>query len=122
MSNLAIGVALGAGMNNRSGSSDNKTIYCNQVMPVFNPKTATVEQKQDYAKCVNHFYPIMTPVDIIVFKVIIVISFISYIIGTWMWFKTDGVVVFAISLIIPILISLVLFSTYICFSFVFFGG
>ena len=122
MSNLAIGAALGASMSNNTGSRDRKTNYCNQVMPVFNPKTATVEQKQDYAKCVDHFYPTMTPVDIIAIKIIIVVSFISYIVGTWMWFKIDGAVVFAFSIIIPLLIGLVLFSTYIGFSFVFFGG
>lgn len=122
MSNLAIGIALGAGMNSSSGSSDKKTNYCNQVMPVFNPKTATVEQKQDYAKCVDHFYPAMTPVDIIAIKVIIVVSFISYIVGTWVWFKVDGPIVFALSFIIPLLVGLALFCTYVGFSFVFFGG
>ena len=46
-------------------------------MPKFNPKTATIEYKQDYAACVNHFYPTMSGIDIIVVKVIIVITLLS---------------------------------------------
>lgn len=89
MSNLAIGLALGAsvGANNSSNSDAKKTYYCNQIMPTFNPKTATVKDKQNYASCVDHFYPAMSPTDIIAMKVIIVLTFMSCLFGLRVAYK-----------------------------------
>ena len=50
MSGVAIGLAAGAAVASSSSSGNSsakKTYYCNQIMPKFNPKTATIEQKQD---------------------------------------------------------------------------
>ena len=94
MSNLAIGFALGASSKSNSGSSSSaqKKYYCNQMMPSFNPKTATVKDKQNYASCVDHLYPSMSPVDIIALKVIIIITFLIFIAGAHLGYKKDGVV------------------------------
>lgn len=75
MSNLAITTALVASNQNTSRSNQ-KTAYCNAIMPKFNPVAATIQQKQNYASCVNHFYPSLTGVDIIAVKLLIVIGFI----------------------------------------------
>ena len=89
MSNLAIKVALGSAVANSqdSDSSEQKTIYCNTVMPKFNPKIATIEQKQSYANCVDHFYPTMTGLDIIIMKVAIILAFIVFSISLYKGWK-----------------------------------
>lgn len=124
MSGVAIGLAAGAAVassSNSSGSSAKKTYHCNQIMPKFNPKTATVEQKQDYADCVDHFYPSMTPVDIIAAKVMIIAAFISFVIASVYCFREDGFIGLALATLAPLLVGGLMFFTYIGFKFVFFG-
>lgn len=86
--NVAIGLALAssassASRNNTSNndSSDNeKSFYCNKSMPNFNPKYATIAQKQEYASCVNYFYPMHNQAEIMGFKVFIVSVFLIFIV------------------------------------------
>lgn len=83
--NIAIGLALAssasiASRNDTSNNiSDNKGYYCNKSMPNFNPKYATTAQKQEYASCVNHFYPIHSHAEIVGFKFFIVAMFLIFI-------------------------------------------
>lgn len=124
MSGVAIGLATGAAVassSNSGNSSAKKTYYCNQIMPEFNAKTATVEQKQDYADCVDHFYPSMTPADIIAVKVMIIAAFISFVIASVYFFKEDGLIGVLPAALFPMLVGIFLFLTYIGFKFVFFG-
>ena len=124
MSGVAIGLATGAAVassSNSVNSSTKKTYYCNQIMPKFNPKTATVEQKQNYADCVDHFYPSMTPADIIAVKVIIIAAFISFLMASVYFFKEDGLIGVLPAALFPMLVGVFLFLAYIGFKFVFFG-
>ena len=124
MSVVAIGLATGAAVassSNSENSSANKTYYCNQIMPKFNPKTATVEQKQDYADCVDHFYPSMTPADIIAVKVMIIAAFISFVIASVYCFREDGLIGIVVATIAPLIVGGLMFFTYIGFKFVFVG-
>ena len=124
MSGVAIGLATGAAVassSNSGVSSTKKTYYCNQIMPEFNHKTATIEQKQDYADCVDHFYPSMTPADIIAVKVIIIAAFISFVVAYAYFFKEDGLIGVLPAVLSSTVVGVFLFLTYIGFKFVFFG-
>ncbi len=85
--NVAIGLALAssassASRNNTSNndsSSNDKGFYCNKSMPNFNPKYATIAQKQEYASCVNYFYPVNSHAEIVGFKFFIIVMFLVFI-------------------------------------------
>ena len=90
MSNsIAIGLALASSASsasiassasrNNSSSSNDKGFYCNKSMPNFNPKYATTAQKQEYASCVNYFYPMHNHAEIMGFKFFIVAMFLVFI-------------------------------------------
>lgn len=94
MSGVAIGLALGAaassGGGNNGNSSADKTYQCTQMMSNFNHKTSTVKDKQDYASCVDHLYPKLSPTDVIAMKVIIVLTFLLFVFGSLFGYKKDG--------------------------------
>lgn len=85
--NVAIGLALASSASsasrnntsNNSSSSNDKGFYCNKSMPNFNPKYATTAQKQEYASCVNYFYPMQSHAEIIGFKVFIIAMFLVFV-------------------------------------------
>lgn len=123
MSNLAMGVAVGASIanaQNSSNSSSNKTFYCNQIMPKFNPKTATIKDKQNYADCVDHFYPTMTGTDIIVVKIIIVITILAVIYTGYRGWMEDGWMgLLLYPLVVAVIIPLALLALYLAVNFLF---
>lgn len=119
MSNVAVGAALGASVAS-SNSDAKKSYYCNQIMPAFNPKTATVKDKQNYASCVEHFYPSMSPTDVIAIKVIIILSFIAFFCGVWIGYKEkEWILVLLNGLLLPLLTFFGLLLAYFGLSFVF---
>lgn len=85
--NVAIGLALASSASsasrnntsNNSSSSNDKGFYCNKSMPSFNPKYATTAQKQEYASCVNYFYPKHNHAEIMGVKFFIVAMFLVFI-------------------------------------------
>jgi ABC-type sulfate transport system permease subunit len=57
---------------------------CKVFLDGFQPAIATIEQKKEYAKCVNMIYPSpMSSADILFFKIALVIAFIGMAIGMW---------------------------------------
>lgn len=68
---------------------------CKLGMPSFNGATASIEQSQAYAQCVELLYPVTaTPFQTIAIKVLILSSIIGMGIGVWnayrdKWNRTD---------------------------------
>lgn len=62
----------------------NRNEECLKVIQSYDSKTATVEQMQDYSECVQRLYPnTMHPEVLIAFKVLIVCSFIFWVVISW---------------------------------------
>lgn len=64
-SNLAISAATSA--NNRE-KAEAKTFNCTWTTESFDSKTATLEQKQKYAECMQYLHPIKTDQDVVLSK------------------------------------------------------
>lgn len=73
-SNLAISAATAA--NNRE-KAEAKTFNCTQATESFDSKTATLEQKQKYAECVQYLHPVRTEQDIVLSKAASVLFLVS---------------------------------------------
>lgn len=76
---------------NDSYSSSNKEIACKAIESSFNNTTASIEQKQQYAQCIDILYPIYSPNDILVMKVLVVIAFLAFMFGFIKGYKEDGI-------------------------------
>ena len=73
-SNVAISAATAA--NNRE-KAEAKTFNCTRTTESFDSKTATLEQKQKYAECVQYLHPVMTDQDIVLYKAASVLFLVS---------------------------------------------
>ncbi len=73
-SNLAISAATAS--NNRE-KAEAKTINCTQTTESFDSKTATLEQKQKYAECVQYLHPVQTVQDAVLYKAASVLFLVS---------------------------------------------
>ena len=73
-SNLAISAATAS--NNRE-KAEAKTFNCTQTTGSFDSKTATLEQKQKYAECVQYLHPVKTDQDIVLSKAAAVLFLVS---------------------------------------------
>ena len=73
-SNLAISAAASA--NNRD-KAEAKTFNCTRTTESFDSKTATLEQKQKYAECVQYLHPVRTEQDIVLSKAASVLFLVS---------------------------------------------
>ena len=59
-----------------------KKLACESLEQSFEPKTATIQQKQDYAECMRLLYPQeMSAGDVFALKIVLVIAFIGMGIG-----------------------------------------
>ena len=57
---------------------------CLKAIQSYDSKTTTVEQMQAYSGCVQRLYPnTMHPEELIAFKVLIVFSFIFWVVTSW---------------------------------------
>ncbi len=65
-SNVAISAATAS--NNRK-KAEAKTFNCTRTTESFDSKTATLEQKQKYAECVQYLHPIKTEQEVVLFLV-----------------------------------------------------
>lgn len=66
---------------NNSSSSNTKELACKAIESSFNNTTASIEQKQQYAQCVDILYPLYSSDDILVMKVLVIISFLAFTFG-----------------------------------------
>lgn len=73
-SNIAISAATAA--NNRE-KTEAKTFNCTQTTESFDSKTATLEQKQKYAECVQYLHPVKTDQDVMLAKAASVLFLVS---------------------------------------------
>ena len=73
-SNLAISAATSA--NNRE-KDEAKTFNCTQTTESFDSKTATLEQKQKYAECVQYLHPVKTEQEVVLYKAASVLFLVS---------------------------------------------
>lgn len=73
-SNVAISAATAA--DNRE-KAEAKTFNCTRTTESFDSKTATLEQKQKYAECVQYLHPVMTDQDIVLYKAASVLFLVS---------------------------------------------
>lgn len=73
-SNLAISAATSA--NNRD-KAEAKTFNCTRTTESFDSKTATLEQKQNYAECVQYLHPVRTEHDVVLYKAASVLFLVS---------------------------------------------
>lgn len=73
-SNLAISTATAS--NNRE-KAEAKTFNCTQTTESFESKTATLEQKQKYAECVQYLHPVKTDQDIVLSKAAALLFLVS---------------------------------------------
>lgn len=76
-SNLAISAATSA--NNRE-KAEAKTFNCTQTTESFDSKTATLEQKQKYAECVQYLHPVnpvKTEQDVVLSKAAALLFLVS---------------------------------------------
>ena len=126
VSNSSVNLAvLGASTNVSSNDSNNamKDYYCNQLMTSFNTLNSTVEQKQQYAECVDHLYPKIDGASLIVLKVIILVSIISFFVGTFIARKEgDNIIMSAIfGMVCCVGIGMLCFLLFIGLTFVFLG-
>jgi len=116
MSNLAIGLALGSSATGSTSSSNHAQMkaYCSNMIHNFDSKYATIQQKQEYAKCVNKIYPQMSFVDVIVIKIAIIIAFVCFIASMYKgWKESDMVLGFILGILTSILTPLLfVFSVY----------
>ena len=76
---------------NNSSSSNTKELACKAIESSFNNTTASIEQKQQYAQCIDILYPIYSSNDILLMKVLVVISFLAFTFGFIKGYKEDGV-------------------------------
>lgn len=68
-----------------------KTLACKGVVDTFDSKTATIEQSQDYARCINHLYPAqLEGAEALMLKVAIVLCFMCAIYGAMHFGKKEG--------------------------------
>lgn len=73
-SNLAISTATAS--SNRK-KAEAKTFNCTQTTESFDSKTATLEQKQKYAECVQYLHPVKTDQDVVLAKAASVLFLVS---------------------------------------------
>lgn len=67
-----------------------KTVACKSLVSGFDSKTATVEQSQDYARCINHLYPSeLSSVEAVMLKVAIVFCLACAAFGARHFWKRD---------------------------------
>lgn len=76
---------------NISTSSNSKELACKAIESSFNNTTASIEQKQQYAQCIDILYPIYSLNDILVMKVLVVIAFLAFMFGFIKGYKEDGI-------------------------------
>ena len=124
VSNSSVNVAvLGASTNVSSNGANNamKDYYCNQLMTSFNTLNSTVEQKQQYSECVDHLYPKIDGADLIALKVIILVSIISFFVGTFIARKEgDDIIMSAIfGMVCSVGVTTLSFLLFVGVSFIF---
>lgn len=74
----------------QSQAREAKTLACKGVVDSFDSKTATVEQSQDYARCVNHLYPDqLSDGQTLILKVVIVFCLFCAAFGARHFWKED---------------------------------
>ncbi len=84
---IAISAAAQSGVAARM-AHEARVAACTATIPLYEPKTATVEQMREYASCVQVLYPEQTsPGLIVALKVAFVIVLVSAAIGAW---RGDG--------------------------------
>lgn len=67
-----------------SNSSSQRKELCKLTIDQFDNKTASIEQKQKYADCVDNVYPqTMSDPMIIIVKILIMCAFIGAGVGVW---------------------------------------
>ena len=106
---------------NSSTSSNSKEIACKAIESSFNNTTATIEQKQQYAECIDMLYPLYSSNDILVVKVLVVLAFVSFIFGFIKGYKEYGfglgmLVGVGLSLFIPLALVTVFVGIMFLFS------
>ena len=126
ISNSSVNVAvLGASTNVSSNGANNamKDYYCNQLMTSFNTLNSTVEQKQQYAECVDHLYPEIDGGSIMALKVIVLVVIISFFIGAFIASKQgDDIIMSAIfGMVCSVGVTVLSFLLFMGVSFVFLG-
>lgn len=89
----AAGASLIIASNAAKSAKEAKIHICSEFMPKFNETTATVEQKQHYAECVNLVHPAQISDGVTIFiKVLIVCAFVGLLWGAWWGYEKDGAV------------------------------
>lgn len=73
-SNLAISAATSA---NNIDKAEAKTFNCTRTTESFDSKTATLEQKQKYAECVQYLHPVRTDQEVVLYKAASVLFLVS---------------------------------------------
>lgn len=71
-----ISISAATSANNRE-KAEAKTFNCTQTTESFDSKTATLEQKQKYAECVQYLHPVKTEQDIVLSKAASVLFLVS---------------------------------------------
>lgn len=121
MSTVAISLAATSAATTASINSNNSEVKkqaCKVYEREFNSITATVEQKQDYAKCINELHPNFSGGDIIFFKCLVVLAFVTFVVSVYKGYK-DLDIIFGLLLgallavFVPLLI--LLFAAGLCF-------
>ena len=93
MSSYASGAAAGAATGAAvaaAASARARRAECVAIEATFDARTATVEQKRDYADCIGVLYPDpMTAAETVLFKIAIVLCFVGAGIGAWFGWRED---------------------------------
>lgn len=107
MSNIAIGAASGAAAGAAAGRAAARRVQCEMIVKDYDAHTATVEQKRDYADCVETLYPDpLTPGQAIVIKVVIVLCLLSAVAGAKKGADDDGIVGACVGFVVGIVLAL----------------
>ena len=125
MSAVAITLATTASSTNpNSGNRQEiKKLQCEMLVPKFNNTTATIEQKQKYADCIEVLHPVNTAGEVLFFKFLIILAFISFGVGFYKSKELDGTgMAIALGLLVSVLVPLVVFLVVAGIMFVFCGG
>lgn len=115
-------IAASSASANSSNETKLKKIKCEIYEQKFNSTTATVEQKQQYADCIQLLHPCMTGVELLFAKFLVVLSFVFFVIGGWLGFKEERSLIFSTligvlsAVFVPLMLFLVVSGVIFLFS------
>lgn len=85
---IASNLAISASASSNREKTEAKTFNCTRTTESFDSKTATLEQKQKYAECVQHLHPIKTEQEVVLYKAASVLFLVSCLVSFIYMFET----------------------------------